>query len=299
LKILRIALLSVVPIGLLAIAPGLASAEAVEAITLPSADVTLSFVRAGRIAEVLVKEGDAVEAGQVLVRQDDEAERIQLEQLKVQAEDTTRIEAAEAQLAQKQEDLKKLEWAQKEGAATDWEVRRARLEVRIGELSLRLARFEHEQDGRKFAETKAQIDRMRLTSPVAGKVEEVAVETGEAVEPLAPVVRVVKTNPLWVNVPVPLAQARELKRGCGATVTFSGPVAEEGKGITEGRVIHVAAVADAASDTLTVRVEVPNVSSRPAGERVAVAFLPAAEPPVVQEGGRPTAGSKEPVGTKE
>ena len=118
-KILRIALLSVVPIGLLAIAPGLVSAEAVEAITLPSADVTLLFVRAGRIAEVLVKEGDAVEAGQVLVRQDDEAERIQLEQLKVQAEDTTRIEAAEAQLAQKQEDLKKLEWAQKEGAATD------------------------------------------------------------------------------------------------------------------------------------------------------------------------------------
>lgn len=77
----------------------------------------------------------------MLVRQDDEAERIQLEQLEAQAEDTTRIEAAEAQLAQKGEDLKKLEWAHQEGAATDWEVEHARLEVRIGELSLRLARF--------------------------------------------------------------------------------------------------------------------------------------------------------------
>jgi RND family efflux transporter MFP subunit len=244
--------------------------QSVEAITRPSADVALSFVRAGQVAEVLVKEGDAVEAGQLLARQDDTAEQIQLAQLKAEAEDTVRVEAAEAQLAQKREDLKKLEWAQKEGAATEWEVAHARLEVRIGELSLELARFEREQAGRKFEEAKAQLERMRLCSPVAGLVEEVKVEPGEAAEPMAAVIRVVKIDPLWVEVPAPLVQGRRLRAGQAAAVAFPGEEIS-----VSGKVVYMAAVADAASDTLSVRVEVPNPSGRPAGERVEVTFEPA------------------------
>jgi len=41
---------------------------------------------------------------------------------------------------------------------------------------------------------------------------------------------------------------------------------------TEGTIIFVAAVADAASGTLRVRVEVPNKTRRPAGEHVVVSF---------------------------
>ena len=81
-------------------------AEGIEAVTRPSADVLLSFVIPGQVKSVDVKAGDVVEAGQVLVRLDDAAERAQLEQLKAQAEDETRIEAAEAQLAQRNLDLK-------------------------------------------------------------------------------------------------------------------------------------------------------------------------------------------------
>ena len=62
----------------------------IAAITRPSEDVTLSFVMPGRIAKVLVKEGDEVKAGQLLVQQDDAAELVQLEQLKAEAEDTVR-----------------------------------------------------------------------------------------------------------------------------------------------------------------------------------------------------------------
>jgi len=42
--------------------------------------------------------------------------------------------------------------------------------------------------------------------------------------------------------------------------------------VTEGRVVFVGSVADAASGTLRVRVEVPNKASRPAGEHVLVTF---------------------------
>ena len=56
--------------------------DSIEAITRPSKDPMLSFVRSGRIAQVMVKKGDVVQAGQLLVRQDDAAEQVQVEQLK-------------------------------------------------------------------------------------------------------------------------------------------------------------------------------------------------------------------------
>ena len=243
-----------------------------EAVTKPSADIELSFVRGGRVAEVLVKEGDAVKAGQLLASQDDKVEQIQLLQLKAKAGNQTRILAAEAEMLQKEEDLKKIEGARKKGAATDWEVEHARLNVRIAQLSLQLARFEHEQDRQKYEEAKADVDRMRLVSPIDGRVEEVAVEPGESAQPMKNAVRVVKTDPLWIDVIAPLALARELKTGQPALTIFPGHGAQDVGQRMEGRISFVSAVARAASDTLRVRVEVPNPEQRPAGERVSVSL---------------------------
>jgi RND family efflux transporter MFP subunit len=244
----------------------------VEAVTKPSADIDLSFVRVGRIAEVLVKEGDAVKAGQLLASQDDKVEQIQLLQLKAKAVDRTRIEAAAADLLQKQEDLKKIEGAKKKGAATDWEVEHARLNVKIAELSVQMAKFEHEQDRGKYDEARADLERLRLLSPVAGLVEEVSVEPGESAQPMKAAVRIIQIDPLWIDVIAPLGVAHPLKPGKTCSVFFPGQeTPARGKGV-EGRIIFVSAVSKAASDTLRVRVEVANPGRRPAGERVAVSF---------------------------
>jgi RND family efflux transporter MFP subunit len=245
----------------------------VEAVTKPSADVTLAFTRPGRIDEVRVREGDAVKENDVLLRLDDEAEKIQLAQLKAQADDTIRIRAAEEQVLQKEQDHKKLQWAGKEGAATDWEIEHARLEVVIGKLSVDLAKFNQGQDRLKHDEAKVQLDRMRLISPISGKVEQLFLHKGESAEALAKVVRVVKTDVLWADAPVPLAIARMLKVSDRALVEFPQT---DGKAV-EGKIIFMAAVADAASDTRTVRVEVANSTDRPAGERVKVRFPAAGE----------------------
>jgi len=262
-------LLGCLGLALLAGAPVWAATDdGIEAITKPSADVTLAFIRPGRIDEVRVKEGDAVKEGDILLRLDDEAEKIQLDQLKAQADDTIRIRAAEEQGLQKKEDYKKLEWAGKQGAATTWEIEHARLEVIIGELSVDLAKFTQAQDKLKYDEAKVQISRMRLISPISGKVEQLFLRRGESAEALAKVVRVVKTDILWADAPVPLVLARKLKLGGAATVEFPQT---DGKPV-DGKIIFMAAVADAASETLIVRVEVTNPSERQAGERVRVRF---------------------------
>lgn len=239
----------------------------VRAITRPSADITLSFVGPGRIARVSFREGDIVKAGDVLAHQDDAAEQVQLAQLKAQSEDLTQVKASEASLAQKQVDLEKLEKAAASNAATFLEVEHAKLDVTIAQLSLALARFEHEQAGRKYDEYRIRVDNMRLKSPVDGRIEQVDVEVGESANALADCVRVVQIDPLWIDAPVPWAQAVGLKTGGAARVQFAGT-----PGATEGRVIFVAAVADAASGTLRVRIEVPNKTARPAGEHVLVTF---------------------------
>lgn len=243
----------------------------IQAVTMPSADITLSFVVSGKIAEILVKEGDTVEKGTILASLHNEPERIQVEQLKVQAADQTRILSAKADLAQKKVNLKKLEAAGEKGAASAWEVEHMRLSVRMAELSLRAAVIEQEQNQREYRKATSQLDRMRLVAPVPGRVEKVAVEAGEAVERLGPVVQLVKIDPLWIDVPVPLDQAEKMAPAQPVAVSFpDNPTKASG----EGQIIHIAGVADAASDTLRVRIEVPNPRRRPAGERITVAFFP-------------------------
>ncbi len=261
--------------GIVSAAPARVAIEPVEgivAITTPSADVKLAFVQPGIVADVPVKEGDRVAAGQLLVRQDDSVEQVQLAQLKIKSEDTTQIRAAEASLEQKRVDLKKLEWAADRGSATSLEVEHARLDVLLAELSLKLAQVEHQIEGLRYKEAQARVDLRFLKSPIAGRVEKVDCEKGECVDARADTLRVVQTDPLWIEVPVPLAQSRGLETGGSARVLFSGA---DDKPI-EGTIIFVASVVDAASDTLRVKVEAPNKAGRPAGEHVRVVFPKAA-----------------------
>jgi len=256
-------------IGVLMGIPFTSYAEALQGITAPNADITLSFVVAGRVSDVLVEPGTTVEKDQLLVHLYDEPEKIQCQQLKMLSEDRTKIHAAKAELAQKQVDLKKLEQAKAKGAASVWEVDHLYLNVRIAELSLQSAILEQQQYRQRYDHASSQLVRMRLAAPIAGLVEEVSVEVGESIGTLGPVIRIVQNDPLWIDVPVPMAQARDLKLGQDVWITFPGTTSE---GSPNGRIINISAVADAASETLRIRIEVPNPLKRPAGERVAVAF---------------------------
>lgn len=240
------------------------------AMTKPSADVTLSFVQAGRVSKINFREGDTVKVGDVLVQQDNVVELVRLAQLEAESKNNTKIQASELSLAQRRVDLERLEARPK--AVTKTELEHARLALDIAELSLRVAVFEHEQAQRKYEEAKLQIERMSLKSPIDGRIEEikedVKIEVGESVNALDDVVRVVRINPLWIDVPVPLSQTTSLRYGHTAMVNFLGPE----KMSVQGTVIYISSVADFGSDTLKVRIQVPNKNNRPAGEPVIVTF---------------------------
>lgn len=241
--------------------------EGVVAVTKPSGDVTMSFSHPGRIAKLLVAEGNEVKAGQLLVQQDDSAEQVQLAQLKAQADDITRIKASEAEMMQKKVDLRRMEQLSGKGAASETELEHAKLDVLIGELSVQLAKFNNEQDRRKYEETRLQVERMKIISPIDATVVQTFMKAGESVDTPTKVIRVVQVNPLWVDVAVPKQANQKFLIGQKAEI-----VLPYGEGKMDGKVTFISEVEDAASQTVAVRVEVPNPARRRAGENVRVIF---------------------------
>lgn len=243
----------------------LAADDGFEALTKPSKDLLLSFNQTGRVMKVPVNEGDTIRTGQLLVQQDNLAEQANLAQLKAQADDVVRIKAGQAQLDQKRLALKNFQHAFSKGAATQTELDQAVLDVTIAELSLQLADLQHKQDQMKYEEVKCQVDRMQLLSPVDGKVERIAIHEGETADPQSKVVRVVCLDPLWIDVDVPLKFCGDLKLGQTAQVLYD----DQSKPLA-GKIEFIAAVA--VSDTLSVRVALPNAELKRAGDRVKVRF---------------------------
>ena len=157
----------------------------------------LGFERAGRITEVLVREGQRVRRGQLLVKLDDRELRLSLEeatsrylqglaQLAVEEEGYEESSAAERDLAERRAELERLERAGEitreerldrelelgMDAVRDGAYRRELLEVRSG---LAAARAE-------AARLEIELERTELRAPFAGVVSGMELDKGENVQ---------------------------------------------------------------------------------------------------------------------
>jgi len=231
--------------------------------------VTLSFLKAGKVSDMPVSLGEKVKKGQRIAQLDDAVEREKLEQLRAEATNDTRIKAAKAELTQQTLAIKGVEALVKTAAAPATELKKAELGLTLAELALKGAIFEFEQSRRKLRQAEIELTRMRLVSPIDGRVEKISANVGEAVNAMAPVVQIVKVGPqpLCVGATIPFREALRLRKGGPAFVRFgaNGP-------IQQGKVAWIASQARGGTGELEVRVELPNPTGRPAGERVTVCF---------------------------
>ncbi len=246
--------------------PNLSHGLEFDAITKPSADVSLSFVQHGKVDKVAIREGDRVEAGDLLASLEGQVEMIKFKLLSARANNTTFIDIARAEHLQKKEDLQKMQRAQRNGAVTDWEVNHARLEAETAMLEVKLAEFEHQQDQLKHKEFQTAMNNLHIRSPIKGIVQEVKIEKGEAIQALAPAIRVVDIGSFLIDIAVPVYKAKSLSVDQEAEIRFVDEVKVKGK------IDNIAAVADSAANTLRISVKAPNPDVRPAGERVTVFF---------------------------
>jgi len=149
-----------------------------------------------------------------------------------------------------------------------------RLCVRAVTASIEMARAQHEEDQLKVEMTKIAVEKLKLYAPNwDGVVSEEYLQPHESADGgNMKVVKIVKLDPLRMEVPVPILKARSLKVDDSATITL-----EDGSQHT-GKVVVIPRVGDAASDTLLVRVEMPNPQKSEAGQTVHVSFGAPATP---------------------
>ena len=111
---------------------------------------------------------------------------------------------------------------------------------------------------------------LTVNAPQAASVVEIAVSPGPRMEQSAPLVKLARLSPLWVEIAIPATNIGAIK--IGAKVEIDGYP-------TPGRVILVSETTDAATQTILVRAEIPNNGELHSGQTAAarIGFISAGE----------------------
>ena len=164
-----------------------------------------------------------------------------------------------------------------EGKAAPWrvveasqtEARQASFAVAERRQMLRLSGMSDAAISRLTSEA-ALTAALSVTALEAGTVIDIAISPGQRLEQSAPLLKLARLSPLWVEIAVPAFSVRAIRPG--ARVDVAGYD-------TPGRVVLVSETTDAATQTVLVRAEVPNTGELRPGQTAAarIGFLSAAE----------------------
>jgi RND family efflux transporter MFP subunit len=263
---LRPALLSLL-LGTPAAAQGLAP---VGCLIEPFDVVELASPVGGIVAEVHVRRGDVVAAGQEVARLDTALEVVELEAARLRADDDSAIRAAQTRLDYLSRAADRTARLAARAAIAESAAEEARMEAETARAALeeaRLARKVAEIEARAVA---ARLSRRILHSPVGGLVTERHVSPGEYRDGSGPVVTVARMDRLTVEAFVPIAYFPDLAVGQTVTIRPEPPVG----GAHAATITAIDRVFDAASATLGVVMELPNPDlALPAGLRCELDFV--------------------------
>ncbi|MDZ7841192.1 MAG: efflux RND transporter periplasmic adaptor subunit [Gammaproteobacteria bacterium] len=212
-----------------------------ECLMEPAVEVSLSSPVAGVIESISVHRGSPVEEGQVLAKLEAAAEQ-------------AAVDLARAKLEFGQRKVARTKELYSENFTSEYSVDEAVTEARLATVELEQAQ--------------TILARKTIRSPITGLVVDKNADVGEFVDD-DEILTLVKLDPLYIEVVVPVDQLDSISTGMQATVYPQQPVGGEYK----AEVVTVDQVVDAASGTFGVRLALPNRDGGlPAGLRCMVAF---------------------------
>ncbi len=212
---------------------------------------------AGMVTSLSVARGDRVNSGQPLVMLESPSfVSLQRDYLQAFAHDVL----AAQQLKRNTElfqgnavPLRVLETSQAEA-------RQASIAVSERKQMLRLSGLSDAAISRLASET-AITATLSVASPQPATAVEIVVSPGQRVEQSAPLVKIARLSPLWVEIAIPAMSVRAIRPG--ARVEIDGYV-------TPGKVVLISETTDVATQTILVRAEVPNTGELRPGQTAAV-----------------------------
>lgn len=235
-------------------APGPANTDQLEAFAEPYRTIQVATSDMGIIREVLVREGDVVDADQPLVKLDDELTKASLEIAKQNLASRGALNSADAELRLHKSRSEKFEALVRSGNARPEELERTVMEKEVAAARVLTAQETLVVRKLELERIQIELERKVVRSPLKGVVTKVHREVGEFVSPNDPVVvTVVQLDPLVATFSLRPAQASQLQQGRSVQVMFASsdtPVRAE--------VELVSRVTDARSGTVRVKVRIPN-----------------------------------------
>lgn len=188
-------------------------------------NVLVSPRSGGAVVAVYVKEGDAVRAGQVLAKVDDQILRESIAEIRTQYELASTVYEKQANL-----------WKQQIGT----------------ELQYLQAKNNREALEKRLATLNSQLAQANITSPIAGVVDQVNVKPGESAMPGMGVVRVVNLSQLKVVAKVADTYVANVRKGDLVKVKFPDLNKE-----INARVSFVGTTVDPLSRTFEIEATLP------------------------------------------
>ena len=219
------------------------------------------------IDKVLVERGSHVRAGDTLVLLDGSVEREALAGALQRAESEAELRVARARADYAREKFRRREDLRAQNYITAQDRDEAQAELRVAEAELALA-----VDNRRLAGIEAQrlnaiVKQRALRAPFSGVITDRLQHPGELAftgEGSRPILKMAQTNPLRVEVVLPVGMMGQVKAGRTAEITPEAPL----KGAWRAQIKVVDSVFDSASGSFGVRLELPNPAGDiPAGVR--------------------------------
>lgn len=250
----RIAVLT----ALLIIPGSQAFADEIQSFTEPFRTINLAAAEAGIVIGIHIEEGDAVDKDQALADLNQDVLQAGVEIARSHRDAVSGLKSAESELKLRSERLRKLQELRTSQNASEEEVNRARLEFEVAEARLLQVREALEIKRLEYERIRLQLALRTVRSPISGVVTELYRDIGEYVSPADPVVlTVVQLDPLRATFSVPAADIQSLRKGQSIPVRVDGlakPV--------NAQVELVSPVINAESQTVRVKVELPNPGNR-------------------------------------
>ncbi len=213
-------------------------------------DARIAAEITGRVTWV-AEVGTRLDAGETIARVEDRELELQL------ANSETDIVRLEAQLDYARSQIKRLQRLELTNNAAATQLDEAQFNLKTAEQNLAAARIQREQIAYR-------IERTNVRTPFPGRVVERLVQTGEFVNPGAPVARLVDTDNKEIRAQAPISAARFVDEGREVVI-----VSDDGE--SRFPVRTVIPVGDERSRMIEVRVALPE-SSLVIGSAVRVAL---------------------------
>jgi RND family efflux transporter MFP subunit len=228
----------------------------------PSKQVTLTAPLDGVLSDLLVEEGQDVAADEPIARMDDGLQKAAVELATLRAEGAAEIRKAKLALEEAEILVERYTEAFNQDAASEWEVRRTKLQRDQAQAQLDALGEEQAMAKSNLNLELERLKRFTINAPFAGRVVRKAVEPGATLARSDAVAILVALDPLEAQLHLPAELYGKLSVGDSLRLAASTPIDRE----LTAKVKTIDAIIDPASRTFRCVLTIENPGSKmPAG----------------------------------